>query len=554
MSSARRRGTRQGRRPKTGAGSVRPRDLTSGQRGRASAVGLSGRRVLWAPLAATFGLLLVSFVPRVQQHVVLTRSFWVAVAALLGWQAWLFFRLENASVPRSFHTLLRPQHYLQATLHTSVFVYWGYFWPPVYDHAWLLVGQLFFAYAFDMLLSWSRRDSYGLGFGPFPIIFSTNLFLWFRDDWFYLQFLMLAVGFLGKEFVRWNRDGRRVHIFNPSAFSLGLFSVVLIVTGTTNITWGDPIATTLNLAPNPFLFLFVVGLFAMYFFSITLVAAGAAAALFGLSALYMALTGVPFFIDSEIPIAVFLGLHLLVTDPSTSPRTAPGKLIFGLLYGAAVFGLYELLGLLSLPTFYDKLLCVPLLNLSVQRIDRMARALPQTLLVGRGAGQAIPRLSNLAHMAIWILLFGVMATRGAADGTHTGDSIPFWQTACDEDRRKACSTMALLEVVYCRDGSGWACNEVGVHYTEGFTRLGFVLAPNPEFAGASFSRACELGFQPGCTNLQSTGASTRGDPTLSDLRVLLRQGRLTLQEMSEADLRTRACEHGWTFACTGGAP
>ena len=52
-----------------------------------------------------------------------------------------------------------------------------------------------FAYAFDMLLWRSRRRAYVLGFGPFPIIFSTNLFLWFRDDWFYLQFLALAVGF-----------------------------------------------------------------------------------------------------------------------------------------------------------------------------------------------------------------------------------------------------------------------------------------------------------------------------------------------------------------------
>ena len=82
-----------------------------------------------------------------------------------------------------------------------------------------------FAYVFDMLLSWSRRQEYKLGFGPFPIIFSTNLFLWFRDDWFYLQFLMIAVGFLGKEFIKWEREGRRVHIFNPSAFALGLFSL-----------------------------------------------------------------------------------------------------------------------------------------------------------------------------------------------------------------------------------------------------------------------------------------------------------------------------------------
>ena len=49
-------------------------------------------------------------------------------------------------------------------------------------------AQLLFAYAFDMLLAWSRGEEYVLGFGPFPIVFSTNLFLWFKDDWFALQF------------------------------------------------------------------------------------------------------------------------------------------------------------------------------------------------------------------------------------------------------------------------------------------------------------------------------------------------------------------------------
>ncbi|WP_410969588.1 hypothetical protein, partial [Salmonella sp. SAL4450] len=90
-------------------------------------------------------------------------------------------------------------------------------------------------------------------------------------------------------------------------------------------------------------FLFAVGLVVMYFFSITLVAGTAAAVLFGTSALYSAVTGVPYFIDSEIPTAVFLGLHLLVTDPSTSPRTPPGKFVFGVMYGLGVFVLYALL-------------------------------------------------------------------------------------------------------------------------------------------------------------------------------------------------------------------
>jgi hypothetical protein len=64
----------------------------------------------------------------------------------------------------------------------------------VYDSAYLIAAQLLFAYAFDMLLGWSRRDTYTLGFGPFPVIFSINLFLWFKPDWFYLQFLMVALG------------------------------------------------------------------------------------------------------------------------------------------------------------------------------------------------------------------------------------------------------------------------------------------------------------------------------------------------------------------------
>ena len=105
--------------------------------------------------------------------------------------------------------------------------------------------------------------------------------------------------------------------------------MVLLATGTTHLTWGQEIATTFGLGPRIYTVLFLTGLVVMYFFAITPVTAMAAATLFGLSAAYMAITGVPYFVDSEIPTAVFLGLHLLVTDPSTSPRTPLGRAIFG---------------------------------------------------------------------------------------------------------------------------------------------------------------------------------------------------------------------------------
>ena len=514
---------------------------------RESAAVTQQRTILTVPLTLTASLFALSFVPRVQAHPVLVQSFWTAALLLLVWQMALSIHLAKRGAFRTLETGVRPQHYVQSIVQLAVFAYWGWYWSPVYDHAWLIVGQLLFAYAFDMLLSWSRRERHVVGFGPFPIIFSTNLFLWFRDDWFFLQFLMIAIGFLGKEFVRWNRDGRRVHIFNPSAFSLGLFSLALITTGTTPISWGEEIATTLTLAPSIYLFLFLVGLVVMYFFSITLVAGSAAIILFGLSALYSASTGVPYFIDSEIPTAVFLGLHLLVTDPSTSPRTPLGKTIFGVMYGATVFVLYSALGTFGAPTFYDKLLSVPLLNLSVRWIDRLVCKISERPPFKQLAISLDRPSANFAHMTTWIVFFAIMTALGATDGRHRGDTVPFWEKTCRSGQQQGCARLLQIEASYCGDASGWACNELGRHYSNGL-----ITEANPDLAFGYFARACELRFQAACLNILVPGQTHQADPKPLDLRLLLREGGANLMEMSEAELHARACDHEWMFACEGG--
>jgi hypothetical protein len=511
--------------------------------------GPSPSRPSLAPLAVPFGLtaalLALTVLPRIADNVRLTQAFWLAGAALLVWQAVLAVRAASrGGLPGFVHVPPRAQHYIQMCCHLSVYAYWGYYWAPVYPYAPLLVAQLFFAYAFDMLLAWSRRQPYGLGFGPFPIVFSTNLFLWFKDDWFAFQFLLIAVGFLGKAFVRWERDGRLVHIFNPSAFTLALFSLVLIVTGTTSTTWAQEINTTFGLGPWMYTVLFLIGLVVMYCFAITPVTAMAAATLFGASALYRAATGVPYFVDSEIPTAVFLGLHLLVTDPSTSPRTPLGRAIFGVLYGLGVFGLYAVLGAFGAPTFYDKLLCVPLLNLMVPAIDRgVARLGARPLVAWLGLEPPIGR-HNLAHMAAWIVFFAVMTATGRTDGMHPGDALPFWQQACAENRPGACARLLNLEAAYCADNAGWACNEVGRHYVAG--RL---VTADADRAFAYFARACESRFQAGCVNMLDPASPATADPRPLDLRLLLREGGLNLVDMPEPDLYARACRHGWTYAC-----
>ena len=139
----------------------------------------------------------------------------------------------------------------------------------MYDSAALIAAQLLFAYAFDMLLGWSRRDTYALGFGPFPVVFSINLFLWFKSDWFYLQFLMVALGFAAKELIRWDKEGRSAHIFNPSSFPLAVFSLGLMLTGTSDLTWGRDIASTQFYPPHMYLMLFLIGLPGQFFFGVT---------------------------------------------------------------------------------------------------------------------------------------------------------------------------------------------------------------------------------------------------------------------------------------------
>jgi hypothetical protein len=501
--------------------------------------------VLYLPLALTAVLGMLAFLPRVQANPRLTLSLWGAVATLLVLLAVLAMRLKSRGEGRAFDVVLRKQHYIQACVQLSVYAYWGFYWRPVYAFAGLFLAQLVFAYAFDMLLSWFRRERYTLGFGPFPIVFSTNLFIWFKDDWFYLQFLMLAVGFLGKEFVRWTREGKRVHIFNPSAFALGLFSLVLIATGTTDLTWGPEIASTLTLAPYIYTYLFAVGLVCLYFFSITLVTGAAAAVLFGGSWLYSTVTGVPYFIDSEIPAAVFLGLHLLVTDPSTSPRTPPGKLIFGALYGLGVLVLYGMLGSFGVPTHYDKLLCVPLLNLSIRGIDALITRLHASDAWTRLRLEWAFSRPNLAYMGLWVPFFLVMTALGRTDGRHTGDSIPFWQQACEEGRPTACDRLLRLEATYCADASAWACNELGLAYSEGE-----LATADASLATGYFSRACELRFQAACVNLLDPASANRSDPRVLDLRLLTREGGLNRMEDDEPEVYARACEHGWSFACS----
>lgn len=511
------------------------------------------RKALLLPLAFTGAFIALGCLSPARTNSHLAWTFIGVSLFLLSWQLVLLLRARKAGAGLIWEFYPVRSHYVQALVQLSVYVYWGWYWRNVYAEAPLILSQVAFLYAFDALLTWSRGRPWRLGFGPWPIVFSTNLFMWFRDDWFVFQFLMVALGVFGKQFILWQRDGKKTHIFNPSAFALTTVSLVLIFTSTSGITWGEAIATTQGRPPHLYMEIFLSGLIVQYFFSVTLLTFSAAAALGLISLLYTKTTGVYMFFDSNIPIAVFLGLHLLMTDPATTPRSSLGKIIFGSLYGTGVFVAALLLEAFKAPEFYDKLVVVPLLNLIAPALDHVA-SWGTAAAFGRWERSVGPRKANLAFMGGWIAVFLAMLSTGFVEGPHPGKTIGFWAKAAEENRPRAVERLNYLLARFAEkdldgpaDGTfgvtengrmsrdqalGIMCDQVASIYAQGK-----LVPSNPAMAAHYFEKGCEFGNTDACahlaveyfhTNLAGTKVDiSRALTTLERSDTLSKDGRIS---------------------------
>ncbi|MBL9077840.1 MAG: hypothetical protein JNL08_10070 [Planctomycetes bacterium] len=421
--------------------------------------------VLIAALAAFVAL------PRVHGHPHMLAAFAGTAGALLVWQVAVAVLARRRG--RRLAVEVAPpvrQHYIQACVQLCLYAYWGWFWQqsdgtrPIFAQLPLVVAQAIYLYAFDALFAWSRGRTWRLASGPLPIVLSTNLFIWFRDDWFVWQFAMITIGLLGKEFVKWHKEGRRTHVFNPSGFGLAVTAIVLIATGTVDLTWAKPLASTIELPPQIFVFLFGLGLVVQHFFAVTLMTFAAAVTMVAINFAYTQATGVYLFGSTNLPAAAFLGLHLLMTDPSTSPRTHLGRTLFGIGYGAGYVVVFELLRAIGAPELFAKLFPVPVLNLCVQRLDALARSGFAGRLNARWEAARSPRAGNALHMALWIVVFAALWGSGYVGGkNHPGDSIPFWKRAVAEGRREAEKSLVLVAGNQAElRGSAAAYNELGL--------------------------------------------------------------------------------------------
>ncbi len=501
-------------------------------------------------LPGLFGALLLAplLLERVQSTPGLLWAF--VAAAVLGVSANYWLVAERKDLEVEWRP--RAPHVLQIFAQGAAYGYWAWHWPPTQEQLLLVLAQLPFAYLIEMFIGWRRYGRFRLGFGPFPIVGSINLFLWMTDAWWGLQLGMVGIAYLARELLQWERDGVRQHIFNPSAIALVAVALPLILTGNASIARGQEIASSLGLGPYCYESMLLAGLIVQLAFPVVLTTMAAFATTFVLGWLYTAQTGVYHYVDTTIPIAVFLGMTLLITDPVSSPKSSGGKVLFGVLYGLGVFVLFDVLWAFNgLPwgeniTYFDKLLCVPLLNLAVPLIEPLGKKLSALFAgIGERLGE---RRSNYVHVGVWLLIY-VLARPALT--AHPGREVELWRRACAQQKKPAaCEKMAVVWQTRCAteapEKRQKGCEEVGEMLLEpacehGIQRACAKLALRqaataPEKAAPRLQKACEAGEFEACGQLGALhmkGAGVKKDEARAEA---------LLQKACEAKVIV-SCEH-----------
>ena len=75
----------------------------------------------------------------------MVRVFLATAAILAAWLALTALLAHRRHAPLAFRLDLRPQHYVQACAHLSIYAYWASYWGEVGRAAPLILAQLLFA-------------------------------------------------------------------------------------------------------------------------------------------------------------------------------------------------------------------------------------------------------------------------------------------------------------------------------------------------------------------------------------------------------------------------
>lgn len=299
--------------------------------------------------------------------------------ALIMLVAFTLLNFTNRRRDWTFCLSLKTPIFVQAGVQISILAFMSFHSEHVGNYAALMVYQTVFAFALDVLLSLFFFKSYRLSGSILPIVFSINLFMWFRPEFFHWQLAVITLGVCSKYLLCRKANGTRSHIFNPSAIAMAAAICFLIPQSPSQYLYLREIIESYNQSrPGIFWFILLVGLITQGFGRVYLISLGALLTLFFTSQFSILLTGMPL-TNQWIDPSVMVGTTLLVTDPATSPKTSRGKFYFGIAYGISIILAYAGLSLLQAPGYFAKIMAVPLLNFLVPYFDRSKHAIAPRL-------------------------------------------------------------------------------------------------------------------------------------------------------------------------------
>ena len=318
----------------------------------------------------------------------------IAAGLLAVWTAALLVR-DRWALPVVGSATIKFTHALPAVLQVVLFTYWSLYWPGVREHVPVLLAQLAFAYAFDVLLAWNRRRPWHPSLGPIPIVLSANLFVWFPPAQALLGFGVVAVALLSKSLLR--VGGR--HIFNPSV--LGIAAVALLcIALPDNFPYQD-ISHDFDGPPEMALVILILALIPQIRLNTTPVAVGAAVAMIGTMVLVGSLTGYRGGPSPWWP-PWLLAITLLASDPATIPSGSVPRLLFGLFLGVAFYVVSRAMLFTIGTDFFSKIVPIPLANLLVPAFERTGQHLT-------ARWPALRRTAGASgYLAAWVSLSALM--------------------------------------------------------------------------------------------------------------------------------------------------
>jgi hypothetical protein len=214
------------------------------------------------------------------------------------------------------------------------------------------------------------------------------------------------------------------HIFNPSAFGLALGSVVILALGLEGVAGGSQLGKIYLNTPHFDLILFV----------------GACCTLWIPRNYWITLGGLVTFVCAEwfaftlsgqhlmfafARGSVLLGMTLLITDPKTSPKGVVAKFAFGCAYALTIVFAYGfLVSLRDHPTYYDKILFVPILNIFAPAFDRFFAKWDSSLRSYSFLTRREPWIGLCACALLFFLIYHRLEER--QNGPFLMDSVDGW--------------------------------------------------------------------------------------------------------------------------------